>query len=155
MQEKQQQAEVEQWEAALVEAKGRLLEATRTNTDKLQAATQLMQRHKKLDAALVATQTRAGGWPSGVWHADWPCCKAGLPVARHMLRHAQSTADQGCRPRHPSLAAASGGDPVAERQREVDERDRLVGLINSQAQAIQALQAQVAALSRKDVSVHG
>ncbi len=44
---------------------------------------------------------------------------------------------------------------MAERQREVDERDRLVGLINSQAQAIQALQAQVTALSRKDVSVHG
>jgi hypothetical protein len=44
---------------------------------------------------------------------------------------------------------------VAERQREVEERDRLVGLINSRAQAIQALQTQVAALARKDVSVHG
>jgi hypothetical protein len=44
---------------------------------------------------------------------------------------------------------------VAERQREVDERDKLVAVINSQAQSIQALQAQLAALSRKDVSVHG
>jgi hypothetical protein len=60
-QEKQQEAEMAQWEAAIAEAKDWLLEATRTNTSRLQAATQLMQRHKTLDAQLTATQTRAGG----------------------------------------------------------------------------------------------
>ncbi len=65
-----------QWEAALAEAKAQLLEATRANTDKLQAATQLMQHHKKLDAALVATQTRAGGVPSSLPAAALSACPA-------------------------------------------------------------------------------
>jgi hypothetical protein len=60
-QEKQQEAEVAQWEAAISGAKDQLLDATRTNTSRLQEATQLMQRHKTLDAQLTATQTRAGG----------------------------------------------------------------------------------------------
>jgi hypothetical protein len=69
LQEKQQQAEVEKWAAALADAKGRLMEATRSNTGKLQTATQLMQRHKKLNAALLVTQAKMGARVGTLWLA--------------------------------------------------------------------------------------
>lgn len=44
-------------------------------------------------------------------------------------------------------------DPISQRRREVEERDRLVALVNGQAKTIEQLKSQVLALKRKDVSL--
>ncbi|MEW5304835.1 MAG: hypothetical protein WDW36_007418 [Sanguina aurantia] len=49
---------------------------------------------------------------------------------------------------------AEGHDPVQQRRAEVEERDGLVALVNSQAADIELLKSQVGALRRKDTSVY-
>ena len=45
-------------------------------------------------------------------------------------------------------------DPVAQRRKEIVERDHLVQEVNSQAKEINSLKAQIAVLRRKDTSMY-